>query len=60
MMKKGPTKGKMKAIEPQKNSALQNIQKMPRAYESLNPALSRWGSAQEVLLNVLINLFLGS
>jgi hypothetical protein len=32
--------------------ALKNNQKVSRAYESLNPALSRWGSTQEVLLNV--------
>jgi hypothetical protein len=33
MREQGPTKAKMKALDPQK------IQKVPRAYESLNPAL---------------------
>ncbi len=37
--KKGPTKVKMKGINPQKNFASQISNKVPRAYESLNPAL---------------------
>jgi hypothetical protein len=36
---KGPTKVKMKAMDPQKNFWLRKYLKMPRAYESPNPAL---------------------
>jgi hypothetical protein len=39
MREKGPTKIKIKAIDPQKIFALQNILIVPRAYESLNPGL---------------------
>ncbi len=42
MREQGPTKVEMKAIDPQKNFALQKIQKVPRAYESLNPALDNY------------------
>ncbi len=35
----GPTKVKMKGIDPQKNFCSANIKKVPRAYESLNAAL---------------------
>ncbi len=37
--KKGLTKVKMEGIDPQKFFWSANIKKMPRAYESLNPAL---------------------
>jgi hypothetical protein len=37
--KKGPTKVKMEGIDPQKIFCSANIKKVPRAYESLNPAL---------------------
>ncbi len=36
---KGPSKVKMKGIDPQKNFSSANIKEVPRAYESLNPAL---------------------
>jgi hypothetical protein len=39
MREKGPTKIKIKAIDPQKNFAPQNILIVPRACESLNPGL---------------------
>jgi hypothetical protein len=39
MRKKGPTKVTMKGINPQKTFCSANIKKVPRAYESLNPAL---------------------
>ncbi len=39
MRENGPSKVKMKAIDPQKILAPHKIQKGPRAYESLNPAL---------------------
>ncbi len=49
MIEKGPTREKneekvptkviMKGIDPQKNFSSANIKKVPRAYESLNPAL---------------------
>jgi hypothetical protein len=39
MRKRGPTKVKMKGINPQKKFCFANIKKVPRAYESLNPAL---------------------
>jgi hypothetical protein len=39
MRKKGHTKAKMKEIDPQKFFCSANIKKVPRAYESLNPAL---------------------
>jgi hypothetical protein len=39
MRKKGLTKVKMKAIDPQNFFALQKILIVPRAYESLNPGL---------------------
>jgi hypothetical protein len=39
MRKKGPTKAKMKEIDPQKTFCSANIKKAPRSYESLNPAL---------------------
>ncbi len=39
MRKKWPTKAKMKEIDPQKKFYSSNIKKIPRAYESLNPAL---------------------
>jgi hypothetical protein len=45
MRKKGHTKAKMKEIDPQKKFCSTNIKKVPRAYESLNPALvgnSQW------------------
>jgi hypothetical protein len=38
---KGPTKFKMKGINPQKNFCFTNILKMSRAYENLNPDLSK-------------------
>ncbi len=41
MREEGPSKVKMKAIDPQKFLAPQKIQKVPRAYESLNPTLVR-------------------
>ncbi len=44
---KGPTKVKMKGIDPQKIFSSANIKKVPRAYESLNPALP--GFPSEVL-----------
>ncbi len=40
MREKVLTKVKMKAIDPQKFFAPQKIQKVPRAYESLNPGLT--------------------
>jgi hypothetical protein len=40
MREKGPSKVKRKAIDPQKFLAPQNIQKVPRTYEILNPALN--------------------
>jgi hypothetical protein len=39
MRKKGPTKVKIKGIDPQKIFYSTNIKKVPRAYESLDPAL---------------------
>jgi hypothetical protein len=39
MREKGLTKVKMKAIDPQIFFVPQKIQKVPRAYESLNPGL---------------------
>jgi hypothetical protein len=39
MREKGPTKIKIKAIDPKNLFAPQNILIVPRAYESLNPGL---------------------
>jgi hypothetical protein len=39
MRKKGPTKAKMKEVDPEKKFCSANIKKVPRAYESFNPAL---------------------
>jgi hypothetical protein len=39
MRNKGPTRAKIKEIDPQKNFCSANIKKVPNAYESLNPAL---------------------
>ncbi len=39
MRKKGPTMVKMNGINPQKNFCSASIKKVPRAYDSLNPAL---------------------
>jgi hypothetical protein len=39
MRKKGPIKVKMKQIDPKKYFCSANIKKVPRAYESLNPAM---------------------
>jgi hypothetical protein len=47
--KKGPTKVKMEGIDPQKYFCSANIKKVPRVYESLNPALS--------LQNMLVVMF---
>jgi hypothetical protein len=40
MREKGPTKVQMKGNDPLKIVCSANILKVPRAYESLNPALS--------------------
>ncbi len=39
--KKGPMKVKMEGIDAQKIFCSANFKKVPRAYESLNPALKR-------------------
>jgi hypothetical protein len=44
MRKKGLKKAKMKEIDPEKNFCSANISKVPRAYESLNPALKSPGN----------------
>ncbi len=45
---KGPTKVKMKEIDPQKNFCSPNIKKVTRAYESLNPAMG-WMVIQTII-----------
>jgi hypothetical protein len=50
MREKGPTKIKIKAIDPQKIFALQNILIVLRAYESLNPGLTKTDKMNRVQL----------
>ena len=50
---KGPTKHKMKVIDPKKKILLRKYFKVPTAYKTLNPALGKLLHVQDVPVSFL-------